>query len=127
MFPAKLIASLLLCFLLLIPIYSESDKTEEDYSPAPLRERPLLNELPPLEKPEIGLAVSSSLALTGLGFTLANAYLSVEEGIEDTGSAEFQKRLFKTGSFMIGTAITTVLIDYFLDEMKRSKELTSEE
>lgn len=111
------ILAIFLIGLLVLPLFSEERKEKEDFIPAPLPEKAAMDILPHPLPPVVGLTVTSAATITGLALTVKSAYDTVDLVLDDPSGPEVREGLFKTGSLIIGTALTAVLVDFFIDEI----------
>ncbi len=119
---------IIISILLFANNLNAEEQTEiNDYFPPLIKDEPLVYLLPDNFKPELGLTLSSAAALSSLTFTIANAYITSEKALSDPGSSEVQKGLILTGTFLLTTSISILLVDYFIEELKKSKTTTLEE
>jgi len=117
----KVLFPLLMSILLLSPLSGEELKTRDDFAPAPPAEQPLTGLFPMETNPQTGLIVSSAAAVCGLTLAAAAGYSTLGRAADDPGSQDLQTGLPLLGLSLVGTAVSTVLIEYFIDRIREEK------
>lgn len=108
----KLVAVIL---ILTVPvtIFSNGIKTEDDFIPKPIQEKEiveLFNNIPRKQ----GIIASSVATFLGASLTVGSSYTTIEELTNDPDSLEAQNGLVLTGILLISTAITSLILRYFI-------------
>jgi len=108
--------------LLIIPLTADETKTKDNFIPAPPTEQPLTDFLPKKMNPETGLWISSAGALCGISLATIVSYNTFSRALDDPRQQEMQMGVPLLGICLAGTAVSTVLINYFLDEIRENKK-----
>ena len=102
-------------------------KTSEDFSPKPPPGRPLLELVPDSFDSRVCLTVSTAAVVSGIGLTAFSIHGTLSDLMEDVESADVQAGIIRTGVCLTGTALFTVIADFFLDRIRVSKDPISKE
>ncbi|MBF9017934.1 MULTISPECIES: hypothetical protein [unclassified Oceanispirochaeta] len=114
--------SLALLLLLIITLSADETKTKDDFIPAPPTEQPLTDFLPKKMNPETGLWISSAGALFGMSLATVVSYNTFSRALDDPRQQDMQMGVPLLGICLAGTVVSTVLIDYFLDQIRENKK-----
>lgn len=108
----KIIAIIL---ILIIPstTFSNGIKTEDDFIPKPVQEKEIVDLFNKIPKNH-GIIASSIITFLGLSLTVGSSYVTIEELSKDPGSLEAQNGLVLTTILLISTAITSLILKYFI-------------
>lgn len=112
---------LIFVFLTSISIPAQQVKTKDDYLPVPAIEQPLTNFIPQKINPETGLWISSAGALLGISLATVMSYNTLNKTLDDPGHQKSQMGVPLIGLGLTLSAVSSVLIGFFLDEIKESK------
>jgi len=107
----------IIIYSVISPIFAQEVKTKADFIPPETIEKPLTNFIPNNFDPRIGLGISSTAALTGITLFILNTYKVSNSAFTSPGSLALQQGLVLTGTYYIGTAISLIFIDFFLQKV----------
>lgn len=108
----KIISVILLILLLSQGLFSDV-KTEEDFIPEPVNQSPLLGALETIPKKQ-GIITSGIATALGLSFTINSSYNLINETANEPTGIEVQNQIIFTSFLFLTTAITTLILRYFI-------------
>ena len=117
----KYIILFIIIFTAVVNVYTDEIKTKADFIfPEPM-EQPLINLIPDNFNPMIGFSVSSAAAISGITLLVVNGYNTSNNFLADPDIAVLSQGLILSGTYLIGSAISMIFIDFFLDKISNNK------